>query len=180
MRLTTSPRPPSKAPAYARAEGEPCFKCKGTVQFHGDKSAFGQHSGGEPIHRPLRSYGLHHGQSASDPICENRPPDQIRYSIAGRLDQEEYRHAQGILIRVLIYENIARMTKLRAIRERKGVTLRMLANMSGVALATLVRIEGSGYDPRLSTLRKLAKALEVSVAELIGEQLLKKGGRQWA
>ncbi|BFU96793.1 MAG: hypothetical protein NTNFB02_35150 [Nitrospira sp.] len=56
----------------------------------------------------------------------------------------------------------------------------MLANMSGVALATLVRIEGSGYDPRLSTLRKLAKALEVSVAELIGEQLLKKGGRQWA
>jgi transcriptional regulator with XRE-family HTH domain len=59
------------------------------------------------------------------------------------------------------------------------VSLRVLAEMSGVALATLVRIERGGYDPRLSTLRKLAKVLEVTVTELIGEQPLKKGGRQW-
>jgi transcriptional regulator with XRE-family HTH domain len=65
---------------------------------------------------------------------------------------------------------------LRTIRERKGVSLRALAGMSGVAVATLVRIEGGGYDPRLSTLRKLAEALEVTVAELIGEQSLKKKG----
>lgn len=62
------------------------------------------------------------------------------------------------------------------IRARKGVSLRALAGMSGVAVATLVRIEGGGYDPRLSTLRKLAEALEVTVAELIGEQSLKKKG----
>lgn len=68
------------------------------------------------------------------------------------------------------------MTTLRTIRERKGVSLRALAGMSGVAVATLVRIEGGGYDPRLSTLRKLAEALEVTVAELIGEQSLKKKG----
>lgn len=68
------------------------------------------------------------------------------------------------------------MTKLRAIRERKGVSLRALKVRSSVAVATLVRIEGGGYDPRLSTLRKLAKALAVSVAELIGEKPVKKGG----
>ena len=68
------------------------------------------------------------------------------------------------------------MTTLRTIRERKGVSLRALAGMSGVAVATLVRIEGGGYDPRLSTLRKLAEALEITVAELIGEQSLKKKG----
>lgn len=68
------------------------------------------------------------------------------------------------------------MTTLRTIRERKGVSLRALAGMSGVAVATLVRIEGGGYDPRLSTLRKLAEALEVTVAELIGERSLKKKG----
>jgi len=68
------------------------------------------------------------------------------------------------------------VTTLRTIRERKGVSLRALAGMSGVAVATLVRIEGGGYDPRLSTLRKLAEALEVTVAELIGEQSLKKKG----
>lgn len=68
------------------------------------------------------------------------------------------------------------MTKLRMIREGKGVSLRALKVLSGVAVATLVRIEAGGYDPRLSTLRKLAKALGVSVAELIGEHPLKKGG----
>ena len=56
------------------------------------------------------------------------------------------------------------------------MSLRALAGMSGVAVATLVRIEGGGYDPRLSTLRKLAEALEVTVAELIGERSLKKKG----
>lgn len=67
------------------------------------------------------------------------------------------------------------MTRLRAIREGKGVSLRALKASSGVAVATLARIEAGGYDPRLSTLRKLAKALGVTVAELIGEQSVKKG-----
>ena len=67
------------------------------------------------------------------------------------------------------------MTRLRAIRERKGVSLRGLRKVSGVAVATLARIEAGGYDPRLSTLRRLAKALQVTVAELIGERSLKKG-----
>ena len=67
------------------------------------------------------------------------------------------------------------MTRLRAIREGKGVSLRGLRKVSGVAVATLARIEAGGYDPRLSTLRRLAKALHVTVAELIGERSLKKG-----
>ena len=77
---------------------------------------------------------------------------------------------------MLIYENISAMTRLRAIRERKGVSLRGLKKVSGVAVATLARIEAGGYDPRLRTLRRLAKALEVTVAELIGEKSPKKGG----
>ncbi len=68
------------------------------------------------------------------------------------------------------------MTRLRAIREGKGVTLRALKKSSGVAVATLARIEAGGYDPRLSTLRRLAKALRVTVAALIGERPMKKGG----
>ena len=67
------------------------------------------------------------------------------------------------------------MTRLRAIREGKGVSLRGLKKLSGVAVATLARIEAGGYDPRLSTLRRLAKALDVTVAELIGEKVSKKG-----
>ena len=68
------------------------------------------------------------------------------------------------------------MTRLQAIRNGKGVSLRALKATSGVAVATLCRIEGGGYDPRLSTLRRLARALGVTVAELIGERSLTKGG----
>ena len=67
------------------------------------------------------------------------------------------------------------MTRLRALRQRKGVSLRALKKRSGVAVATLARIEAGGYDPRLSTLRRLAKALRVTVAELIGERSRQKG-----
>ena len=76
---------------------------------------------------------------------------------------------------MLTCENIFAMTRLRAIREGKGVSLRGLKKVSGVAVATLARIEAGGYDPRLSTLRRIAKALKVTVAELIGERSLKKG-----
>lgn len=69
------------------------------------------------------------------------------------------------------------MLRLRAIREGKGVSLRGLKKASGVAVATLARIEAGGYDPRLSTLKRVAKALKVTVAQLIGEQSMKKGGR---
>ena len=66
-------------------------------------------------------------------------------------------------------------TNLRTIREGKGVSLRALKAKSGVAVATLARIEASDYDPRLSTLRRIANALGVTVAELIGE-IRWKGG----
>ena len=70
------------------------------------------------------------------------------------------------------------MLRLRVIRERKGVSLRALKNASGVAVSSLARFEAGQGDPQLSTLRKLAKALNVTVAELIGETDFrkKKGG----
>ena len=67
-------------------------------------------------------------------------------------------------------------TNLRTIRERKGVSLRALKALSGVAVATLARIEAGDYDPRLSTLRRIATALDVTVAQLIGDERY-KGGR---
>jgi transcriptional regulator with XRE-family HTH domain len=61
------------------------------------------------------------------------------------------------------------MLQLRQIREGKGVSLRALAKLSGVGLATLSRLEAGQFDPRLNTLRRLASALSVTVSELIGE-----------
>lgn len=58
---------------------------------------------------------------------------------------------------------------LRQIREGQGYSLRALAGKAGMAYPALFRLESGEADPRLSTLRKLAKALNVTVAELIGE-----------
>ena len=68
------------------------------------------------------------------------------------------------------------MLRLREIREGKGVSLRALKKMSGVAVSTLARFEAGQGDPQLSTLRKIAKALNVTVAELIVERPIKKKG----
>ena len=68
------------------------------------------------------------------------------------------------------------MLRLRQIREGREVSLRVLAKLAGVGVATLARMEAGNWDPRLSTLQKLAKTLGVTVAELIGERSLKKGG----
>ena len=68
------------------------------------------------------------------------------------------------------------MRRLRAIREGKGVSLRALKKASGVAVSALARFEAGKGDPQLSTLRRVAKALHVTVAELIGEQPYQKGG----
>ena len=67
--------------------------------------------------------------------------------------------------------------RLREIREGKGVTLRALKKRSGVAVSSLARYEAGQGDPQLTTLRKIAKALDVTVAALIVETPRKKGGR---
>ncbi|WP_447983825.1 helix-turn-helix domain-containing protein [Nitrospira sp. Nam74] len=69
------------------------------------------------------------------------------------------------------------MLRLREIRQRQGLSLRELKAVSGVAVSALAKFEAGEGDPQLSTLRKLAKALNVTVAELIGEAKPHKGGR---
>lgn len=57
--------------------------------------------------------------------------------------------------------------KLRAARERRLWTQAELAARIGSAESTLVNIERGKHQPRISTVRKLAEALEVDPAELV-------------
>ncbi len=61
------------------------------------------------------------------------------------------------------------MDRLAELRERRALTLRELAGMSGVAADTINQIELGHRKARPSTLRKLAKALDVEVRELFEE-----------
>jgi len=62
------------------------------------------------------------------------------------------------------------MKNLRSNRERLGFSVRDLAVEAGIHYVSLVRLENGKFDPRLSTLRKLAKALGVTVCDLIDDQ----------
>ncbi len=61
------------------------------------------------------------------------------------------------------------MNKLAEIRYKRGITQRDLAIKAKVNFVTIARIESGVFNPRLSTLRALAKALKVKVVDLIDE-----------
>ncbi|HBP86125.1 MAG TPA: XRE family transcriptional regulator [Nitrospiraceae bacterium] len=66
---------------------------------------------------------------------------------------------------------------LKALREQRGLSVRKLGELAGVHYVSIVKMETGKLDPRLSTLQRLADALNVSVSELIGEQPKTKGGK---
>ncbi|HET7270273.1 MAG TPA: helix-turn-helix transcriptional regulator [Rubrobacter sp.] len=57
--------------------------------------------------------------------------------------------------------------KLKRHRTRRALTQAQLAERAGVTTATVARIERDEIEPRMTTLGKLAKALEVDPAELV-------------
>lgn len=54
-------------------------------------------------------------------------------------------------------------TKIRAIRERRYMTKKALAEACGISPYTLVRAESGRGSPSQATLVKIAKALDVNV-----------------
>lgn len=61
---------------------------------------------------------------------------------------------------------------LKKLREKKGLSQDRLAKLADVANNTIIKIEqGENINPTLATLKKMAKALEVSLDELTGYQL---------
>jgi transcriptional regulator with XRE-family HTH domain len=66
--------------------------------------------------------------------------------------------------------------QLQKLRTRRGLTQEQLAVTAGLSRTFLTRLELGQHDPSLSTLVRLAKALRVSVTELLGESM---SARQW-
>ena len=58
-------------------------------------------------------------------------------------------------------------TNLREARERLGLTQEQVAERSGVHATEVSRIEGGKRDPRVSTVIRLANALEVKPGRLL-------------
>ncbi len=57
---------------------------------------------------------------------------------------------------------------IKKYRDKLGISQDKLSKLAGVTLYTLTKIEtGSTPDPRIETLKKIAKGLNVSVNDLI-------------
>lgn len=61
-------------------------------------------------------------------------------------------------------------TKIKQLREKKGLSQEKLARLADVSNNTIVNIEsGKQTNPTIETVSKIAKALDVSIEELLGE-----------
>src|SRR5215216_1074104 len=61
-------------------------------------------------------------------------------------------------------------TRVRAARQRQGLTLDGLATAAGISLATLSNLERGEHSPSLTAATNVARALRVSLAELLGDE----------
>jgi len=57
--------------------------------------------------------------------------------------------------------------RLKELRAKRGLTQAALANRAGVTLSYIGRLEIGRHDPQLSTLYRIAKALNISVGDLV-------------
>jgi transcriptional regulator with XRE-family HTH domain len=58
---------------------------------------------------------------------------------------------------------------IRKLRLKKGLSQEKLARLADISNATLVKIEaGVAKEPTITTVTKLANALEISIDELVG------------
>ena len=65
-------------------------------------------------------------------------------------------------------QNYPLAKNLKKLREKTGLSQDRLAKLADVANNTIIKIEqGENENPTLETLKKIAKALEVSVDKLI-------------
>jgi DNA-binding XRE family transcriptional regulator len=69
-------------------------------------------------------------------------------------------------------------TRIMQIRNQKGLSQRQLSQRSGIAGSYISRIENRHLEPRPKTLRKIAEALDVPVAEFFQERDENLGGMQ--
>jgi transcriptional regulator with XRE-family HTH domain len=62
---------------------------------------------------------------------------------------------------------------IRKLRKQKGLSQEKLARLADISTATLVKIEaGVAKEPTITTVTKIAVALEVSIDEIVGRKVL--------
>jgi DNA-binding XRE family transcriptional regulator len=79
-----------------------------------------------------------------------------------------YRQFRGLMGGSKTTHNVG--ATIRKLRETKGLTQDQLARAVGMMRSNISRIEAAKHRPTLETLERIAKALKVSVAELVARR----------
>ena len=67
------------------------------------------------------------------------------------------------------FEEVRVGEKIKELRERKGLSLKEVADLTGFSTALLSQMENHLVSPSLGTIIKLARALSVRVGDFLGE-----------
>ncbi|MCI9094040.1 MAG: helix-turn-helix transcriptional regulator [Coprobacillus sp.] len=59
--------------------------------------------------------------------------------------------------------------KIKKIRQEKRLTQKQLGELCGIAESTIRRYELGDLNPKLETIRKIAKALDVSISDIVDD-----------
>gem|GEM_PF-203440 len=118
---------------------------------------------------PLREPFLNNNRETIDNSSEQRKrSEQSSHSISRPLGRErrQLHRASGALPLVLL--SALPLQNLKKIRAEKGLSLEKVARLADLSLSTVVKVEdGTNQNPTIDTLKKIAKALEIGVDDLI-------------
>src|SRR6185312_5966512 len=92
------------------------------------------------------------------PTCRLSPPSVVAVRVAS-------------ILAVMANEDSAALAavgpRLRALRHQRGTTLTQLAELTGISVSTLSRLESGTRRPTLELLLPLARAYQVALDELV-------------
>ena len=61
--------------------------------------------------------------------------------------------------------------QIKKYRKEKGITQQRLSEISGINLSTIKKYEINNRNPKLQSLEKIAKALDVRVSDILEREL---------
>jgi DNA-binding XRE family transcriptional regulator len=112
---------------------------------------------------PLSASAREHGRSVQLVDAEGREVDVDAGALRAVVDPDHLRLIEGE-----DRDPRAQMgARLRRVREKSGLSQQQVSERSGVAQESLSRLENGRRDPRLETLRKLARGMDMTLPELL-------------
>ena len=96
--------------------------------------------------------------------------DRVQSDCTYTSDPERRRAAEGREDGTIVTEELRLGGRIRALRQARRLTLRDVAERSGVTESFLSQVERDVTSPSIATVQRIARALDLSIAQLFAEE----------